>query len=290
MKSNFSTVGFPPVRKGTTVTRASLPVSEIAWAGCPCHRQVRSRLRHGIKSSLLLLLALAACLPALLADPLADARARFADGEFDKAVKLYEQSLEKSAPTAAVFYELGRAFGKTGNEARAALNFRRALVLDPRFAPAAAALKESNTALGISSTTPRWLDAVLTRVPMDALTIAGAGLFWLGAFVVLFAIRSGRGWRAAGGAVLVLAGLAALGLVWLSDPRISLRTEAIVLKTGGADMLSAPADQSEKVAPMPEGSLVRILSQRGRWFYGRLPAGKSGWFLTEGIVPVIPPA
>ncbi len=276
MKNNFSSTGCRRPAPAVAA-RKSFGIS------------LQGIFKCGIKF-LLPALALAAAVPALLADPLSDARARFADGEFDKAVKLYEQSLEKSAPTAAVFYELGRAFGKTGNEARAALNFRRALVLDPRFAPAAAALKESNTALGISSSNPRWLDAVLTRVPMDVLTITGTGLFWLGAFIVLFAIRAGRRWRVAGGALLILAGIAALGLVWLSDPRITLRTEAIVLKTGGADMLSAPADQSEKVAALPEGSVVRILSQRGRWFYGRLPAGKSGWFLTEGIVPVIPPA
>lgn len=239
---------------------------------------------------LALILALVACLPALRADALADARARFADGEFDKAVKLYEQALETGNPSAAAFYELGRAFGKTGNEARAALNFRRALVLDPRFAPAANALRESNTALGIAQPKPDWKAAVLERVPMDALATGGMAVFWLGAFVVLFAVRARRGGRFAMGAVFVLLGIAALATVWLCDPRISMRTEAIVLKSGGTEMLNAPADQSEKVAPMPEGSLVRILSQRGRWFYGRLPGGANGWFLTEGIVPVIPPA
>lgn len=239
---------------------------------------------------LVLLLALAACLPCLRADPLADARARFADGEFDKAVKLYEQSLETGNPSAAVFYELGRAFGKAGNEARAALNFRRALVLDPRFVPAANALRESNVALGIAPAAASWRTAVLDRVPIDVLAAGGMAVFWLGAFVLLFAVRARRGGRLAAGGVFVLLGIAAIAAVWLCDPRITLRTEAMVLKTGGAEMLSAPADQSEKVAAMPEGSLVRILSQRGRWFYGRNPAGANGWFLTEGIVPVIPPA
>ena len=125
---------------------------------------------------------------------------------------------------------------------------------------------------------------------MDALTIGGATVFWLGAFVALFAARARRRGRLAIAAVLVLAGGAALISVWLCDPRIASRTDAMVLRNGGAELLSSPTDQSEKLASMPEGSVVKILSQRGRWFYGQLSGGPLGWFLTEGIVPVIPPA
>ena len=236
------------------------------------------------------IIALAASISSLQAGALEDARARFADGEFDKAVKLYEQAMDTGSPSAAVFYELGRAFAKAGNEARAALNFRRALVLDPRFVPAANALRESNVALGIAPPAPGWRAKVLERVPMDALTIGGVSVFWIGAFVSLFAVRTRRGRRLVMGIALVLAGATTLAAVWQCDPRITSRTEAMILRNGGADMLSSPTDQSEKLTTMPEGSVVRILSQRGRWFYGQLAGGTHGWFLTEGIVPLIPPA
>ena len=239
---------------------------------------------------LMLFLMLAASIPSLRADALADARARFSDGEFDKSVKLYEQSLETGEPSAAVFYELGRAFAKTGKEARAALNFRRALVLDPQFVPATNALRESNVALGIAPEKPSWQSKVLDRAPMDALAMGGAAVFWLGAFIGIFAVRARRRGRLAMGILLIIVGAAAVAAVWQCDPRITSRTEALVLRNGGADLLSSPTDQSEKLAAMPEGSAVKILSQRGRWFYGQLSGGLRGWFLTEGIVPVIPPA
>ena len=236
-----------------------------------------------------IILALAACVSGLHADALKDARARFSDGEFDTAVKLFEQALDSGEPSAAVFYELGRAFAKTGNEGRAALSFRRALVLDPRFVPAANALRESNVALGIAPEVRGWRTAILDRVPMDALAAAGTVVFWISAFVVLFAVRSHRRGRLVWGTLLVLTGIAILVVVCLSDPRISSRTDAMVLRNGGAEMLASPTDQAEKLATMPEGTRVRILSQRGRWFYGQLPGGAYGWFLTEGIVPLIPP-
>jgi tetratricopeptide (TPR) repeat protein len=240
------------------------------------------------------LLALAILLaPALRADTLADARARYADGEYEQAAKLFEQALESSPPQAAVLFDLGRSQRQSGQDAQAALSFRRALVLDPRFAPARLALAETNTDLAIPRSAPGWRDRVLERVPMDPITLTGTFLFWLGAFAVtVFAFLGrpgGRGWFALS-FVSLIAGAAAVALTSLCDPRVTDRNTAIILSTSGATLLKSPADQSEKIASVPQGGTVAILSQRGRWFYGRLADGKSGWFPTEGVVPVIPPA
>lgn len=244
-----------------------------------------------MKSSWMVVVLLALA-PFVRADVLSDARARFQDGEYEQSARLFEQALEKTPPSAAVFFELGRAFTKTGQEARAALNFRRALVLDPRFDPARAALQEANVALGIPPQKQTWKSQVAGRVPLDSLTLAGTVLVWAGAFLGLAAFfpPALRRRRLLAGALFLLLGLALLSVVWLCDPRIALSNTAVVLTNGGTSLLSSPADQSEKVAGMPQGSLVDILSQRGRWFYGRLPGGAKGWFLTEGIVPLIPPA
>ncbi|MFA7343987.1 MAG: tetratricopeptide repeat protein [Terrimicrobiaceae bacterium] len=225
------------------------------------------------------------------ADLLSDARARFQDGEYDQAAKLFEQSLEKSPPSAAVFYELGRALNKTGQEARSALNFRRALILDPRFAPARSALQEANVALGIPPVKQGWRTRVVERIPLDALGLAGTVLFWAGAFAGLSAFfpRGFRGGRLVAGILSLLLGLSLVLAAWLCDPRISLANTAVVLTNGGSSLRSSPADQSEKLASLPQGSTIDILSQRGRWFYGQAPGGTKGWFLTEGIVPLIPP-
>lgn len=229
----------------------------------------------------------------LRADTLADARARYADREYQPAAKLFEQAIESSPPQAAVFFELGRCLRQTGQDAQAALNFRRALVLDPRFVPAAAALVETNTDLGIPKSGMTWKDRVLERIPMDTLTLTGTLLFWIGTFTVTFLIllrTPNRKGTFALGMVFLAAGVAALILAWLCDPRITDRNMALVLANGGTSVLNSPADQSEKIASLREGTEVKILSQRGRWFYGQLPGGSRGWFLTEGIVPIIPPA
>ncbi len=246
-----------------------------------------------MKSSLILPAALLLLVSSLAgADALSDARARFQDGEYEQAAKLFEQSLEKSPPSAAVFYELGRALTKAGQEARAALNFRRALVLDPRFAPASAALQEANLALGIPPKKQTWQGRILERIPLDTLTLTGTILFWAGAFAGLAAFFPPvlRRRRLLAGCLLLIIGASLLAVVWLCDPRIALTNSALVLTNGGTALLSSPAEQSDKLASLPQGSILTVLSQRGRWFYGELPDGKKGWFLTEGIVPLIPPA
>ena len=246
-----------------------------------------------MRNSLLVVLCTALCALPVRADVLADARARYADGEFAQASKLFEQFLESAAPQAALFFELGRSQRQDGQDAAAALSFRRALVLDPRFAPARAALEDTNADLAIPRTPPGWKQRVIDHVSLDHLTLAGTLLFWIGAFalaLLVFRRAPARGLPLVFAILCLVFGLASLAISWVCDPRIAQRTDAVVLTTGGTSLLSSPADQSEKIASIPEGGLVKILSQRGRWFYGQTPDGRRGWFLTQGIIPVIPPA
>jgi len=233
---------------------------------------------------------LAVTCASVFADPLSEAKARFDEREFAQAAQLFEKASESLPPSPSLFYDLGRSYMELGNTARAALNFRRALLLDPRFTPAASALRKADTQLALPAPNPGWRDQVLQRVPMDSLALGATILFWTAALMVLLGIcrAQNRNLLPFGAALLLLA-FGGLALVMLCDPRISGRTTAIVLTTGGTTVRSTPADNSEKIASLPEGSLVRILSQRGRWYYGLTGKSSKGWFLTEGIVPLIPP-
>ena len=227
---------------------------------------------------------------AALADPLADARARFDEREFAQAAQLFEKASESLPPSPSLFYDLGRSYLELGNTARAALNFRRALLLDPRFTPAASALRKADTQLALPAPASSWRDRVLERVPMDSLALGATVIFWAAALMVLFGmVRPQSRGLLLSGVLLLLIAAGSLALVVLCDPRISGRTAAMVLTTGGTTLRSTPADNSEKIATLPEGSLVKILSQRGRWYYGVAGKSNRGWFLTEGIVPLIPP-
>ena len=227
------------------------------------------------------------------ADFLAEARDRVAHGEHESAIPYFEKHLQAAAPSAAAFFEFGQALAKVGKEAEAALAFRRTLILDPRFAPAEAALRDANAQLGLTSPSRNWRTAVTSRIPMDTLAIGGAAAFWLGAFLLLGGAIASKSRRAllVAGTALCFGGAASVLLLWLVDPRHTDSRDAMILSANGSVLYKTPSeDASQKVTTLGQGSVVKILTKRGRWFHGELPGGQRGWFLQEGTTPVIPGA
>jgi hypothetical protein len=45
----------------------------------------------------------------------------------------------------------------------------------------------------------------------------------------------------------------------------------------------APADRAEVAQALPEGSQVRVLSERGAWIYCTLPGKELGWLPAQSL-------
>jgi len=224
---------------------------------------------------------------------LEQARDRLAHGEYDSAAAFFEKHLQAAPPSAAVYYELGQALQKSEKEADAALAYRRALLLDPGFVPAAEGLREVNARLGVSPSASSWQARWAEKIPSDSCALAGTAVFWLGAFLLpaAFAISQRRFFVFSTAAALMAVGLAGCLLSALTDPRISGARQAMVMNLSGVSLYKVPSeDASEKITTLNQGSMVKILSSRGRWFHVELPGGQRGWFLQDGITPVIPAA
>lgn len=237
------------------------------------------------------LLAIGVLVSTASADSLSEARERVANGEHESAIPFFERHLQASPPSAEVYFELGRAHEAAGNEARAALAFRRTIILDPAFKPAREALRNANIQLGLAASQEGWRTAVASRVPLDFIANFGAVIFWVGAFLLVaglfFSIpRAAKFFAFAMGAI----GLAAVALAWTADPRVGEARAAMILAREGAVLYRTPSeDDSEKITTLGQGSVLKILSVRGRWFHGELPGGQRGWFLQKGTEMVIPP-
>lgn len=219
------------------------------------------------------------------------ARDRFAHGEYESAITFFEKHLQSSPPSASAYYELGQALQKSEKNAEAALSYRRSLLLDPRFIPASEALREVNAQLGISAPMPDWQSQFAEKIASDPLALVGVASFWVGAFTLLaaFVFSKKRTGLACAGSLLLIVGLAACLLAALTDPRIAEARQAMVMKAVGASLYKVPSeDAAEKITTLQQGSAVRILSTRGRWFHAELPGGQRGWFLQEAITPIIP--
>ena len=244
------------------------------------------------KSISFLLAGLLFILP-LQADSLAEARDRAAHGEYESAATYFEKHLQSAPPSAAAYFELGQVLQKTEKEAEAALAYRRSLVLDPGFAPAANALKESNARLGVAAPVQGWRSRLGEKIAPDTAALAGSIAFWIGAFFLLaaFAFLKRRTLLVSLGVFLLVAGFAFCLVSALTDPRILDARQAMVMQLAGSSLYKVPSeDAAEKITTLNQGATMKILSARGRWFHVELPGGQRGWLLQEGVTQVIPVA
>jgi tetratricopeptide (TPR) repeat protein len=236
-------------------------------------------------------LLFAVALP-IRADLIADGRAAFAKGDYPAAAEAFKSALASSGPSAALYYNLAIAEQKAGERAQAALNLRRAIMLDPRMIDARIALSEIERSQGVPLVRSEWRQLVAERIPLNALMMIGCALAWAGAFLLLFLVfaRRGRVLPLFGATLLVALGLGIFLFGYLADPRISERNLAIVSQSSGVSLLSAPADQSAAVTRLPAASSVRILQERGEWTFCSAPSGEKGWAPSNSLERVVPAA
>lgn len=243
-------------------------------------------------SIFILLVGIFSALP-LQADPLAEARDRAAHGEYESAATYFEKHLQSALPSAAAYFELGQVLQKSEKEAEAALAYSRSLVLDPGFAPAVNALRESNARLGVTTPVQNWRSLLGEKIDADTAVLVGCIAFWVGAFLLLatLAFSKKRLLFLSLGLFLLLAGFASSLASAFTDPRIFEAKQSIVMNLAGASLYKVPSeDASEKITTLNQGSTLKILSARGRWFHVELPGGQRGWVLQDGVTRVIPAA
>jgi tetratricopeptide (TPR) repeat protein len=243
-------------------------------------------------SIFILLVGILSALP-LQANSLAEARDRAAHGEYESAATYFEKHLQSALPSAAAYFELGQVLQKSEKEAEAALAYRRSLVLDPGFAPAANALRESNARLGVTTPVQNWRSLLGEKIDADTAVLVGCIAFWVGAFLLLatLAFSKKRLLFLSLGLFLLVAGFASGLASAFTDPRIFEAKQSMVMHLAGASLYKVPSeDASEKITTLNQGSTLKILSARGRWFHVELPGGQRGWVLQDGVTLVIPVA
>ena len=208
---------------------------------------------------------------------------RYAAGDYAGAVQAYEAAVRQGRFSANLFYNLGDAYYRLGDKGRAILNYRRALMLEPSHAEAAA-----NLAF-ISGGRPVKDRSGFARVWEMAPWFAAAG-GWLGAAGLLIAL-AGRRRRAVGPGLAVigcLVGVGTAGLIWFFDGNAGNGAVAVVVAEA-TPALYSPADSSKVVTTLPAGGEVRVLSEQGAWIYALLGDGSTrAWLSANKVERLVP--
>jgi hypothetical protein len=155
-------------------------------------------------------------------------------------------------------------------------------VLEPSHPEATANLALVRSKTGALLIEPASLDRFVPPWPAAIFPVLAAVAGWLALFSLVLLFMKGRD---ANGLVwlvffvaLALGGWA--GVVMVAEN--SDRALAIVLEAE-ITARTAPAELAATVEPLPAGSQVRVLSERGEWTYCELPGDRRGWLPTSSI-------
>ena len=198
-------------------------------------------------------------------------------GKFGEAKQTYERLASRGEWSANLFYNLGNADYRIGAPGKAMLNYERALALDGMHAEARANLKWLREQTGAKLAPRRWWEYAYPDLPGEVFAVVAAMACWGGIFAVAGVILRRRffGWAALAFVLAVYAGVG----VWRSD-----QESAVAIVTGKeVSAKLAPADRASLAEPLPAGSRVRVLSERGEWIYCGLPGGGRGWIAERQI-------
>jgi tetratricopeptide (TPR) repeat protein len=214
----------------------------------------------------------------------------YAEGDYDAARRAYEKLVAGGSLDPAVFLNLGHADYRAGRVVPAAINYRRALALDPSNTAARSSLEHVLGELGVPAPGLGFAEIVGQYISFDLLVLLGSLLFWAGLLLVVFALFSAgrRRGLAFPGILLALLGATAVAVSWAGDSRIALARTAMVTDTTAA--LAAPSANAQKMADLAKTQVVRIIASRDDWSLVRLPVGVDGWVKTDKLEPVFPGA
>lgn len=223
-------------------------------------------------------------------DTFNEALSAYAGGDYDAARRGFEELVKAGSLDPAVFLNLGHADYRLGRTVPAAINYRRALALDPSNTAARSSLEHVLAELGVPAPGLGFAEIVGKYISFDLLVLLGSLLFWAGLLLVVFAVFSGgrrRGLVVLGVLIAVL-GATAVAVSWAGDSRIALAQTAMI--TGNTEALSAPAANAQKLADLGKTQVVRIMAERDGWSLVRLPIGVDGWVRSDLLEPIFPGA
>lgn len=223
-----------------------------------------------------------------VADPemSSEAEQLYRDGKYQEAAELYQKILAEGQESSKLYYNLGNAYYKMGENTQAILNYERALLLDPSDGMARYNLRMAQHAIVDKiDVLPelfliRWYKGMVTYFSADQWGYISVGLFIL--FLVMAALffYSGRvGVKKTGFIIGIIAFLLTLATIFFAmqqERRISQRDYAIIT-TPSVTVKGAPDHSGTDLFLIHEGLKVQITGELGDWYNIRLADGNEGW-------------
>lgn len=211
----------------------------------------------------------------------------FDQGKFAEAKQHYEKLVETGEGSANVFFNLGNADYRLGSTGRAMLDYERALALAPRHPEARANLTLLRERSGAKLPVLSWSEKIFASQSLIVWTVAATAAAWMSIFAVAYLATSARPDKA-GLWFLLLVGVAGLAVAGAGVRQGMKDLSLGIITAKKTEARLAPAESAGVAEALPEGSRVRVLSERGAWIYGELPGALRGWIPRAALERVRP--
>ena len=225
-------------------------------------------------------------------ESLTKANEAYAQEDYIKAIELYEQTAREHGVSSDLYYNLGNAYYKHNEFAKAILNYERALLLNPGNEDARFNLDMANTHI-VDKIDPVgrfflsvWIDSMRSYLSFNTWAVIGIIAFFLfigGCYLYLFTRSvSLKKIGFFGGIVVLLIAIMANCFAWGLNEKKEIRNEAIVFDAT-VSVKSSPAESGTDLFVLHEGTKVVVLSKVGEWSEVKISDGNRGWLPSAAI-------
>ncbi len=225
-------------------------------------------------------------------DLMSRANSHYQSEEWQEAISTYEKILSQDYESAALYYNLGNAYFKSGVIGKAILNYERALKLDPGDDDVQFNLKLAKTrTVDRIQEVPQlfileWWDLLITSVSVPTWAVISL-LFYLmlltavGIYLLSQSIYFQK--ISVYGGVVSLVGLFLSLIILFSAYSREVTTDFGVVTADLANVKVSPTAESSDAFVVHEGLKFEIQDQLDDWVKVRLADGKVGWIPNNSL-------
>ena len=225
-----------------------------------------------------------------------EAEAAYRQNSFAESIKLYESEIGKNKQikkeSPELYYNLGNAYFRDNQIAKAILNYERALLLDPGDSDIRHNLRFAKTRIedkidsADSFFVNQWIRSIQNLYTANRWAMIGIVLFLIliiavGSYVISTQITV-RKISFYSGIVLLALVIIANAFAFKQKNKIVNRSTGIVMSDSDS-IHTSPDAHSQELFRLHEGSKVRIKREEGNWFEIVIANGSVGWLQKKNI-------
>lgn len=225
-----------------------------------------------------------------------EAEAAYRQNSFAESIKLYESEIGKNKQikkeSPELYYNLGNAYFRDNQIAKAILNYERALLLDPGDSDIRHNLRFAKTRIedkidsADSFFINQWIRSIQNLYTANRWAMIGIVLILIliiavGSYVISTQITV-RKISFYSGIVLLALVIIANAFAFKQKNKIVNRSTGIIM-SASVSIHTSPDAHSQELFRLHEGSKVRIKREEGNWFEIVIANGSVGWLQKKNI-------